>query len=378
MNTHPKSPDIFYYNFSISNANVNTSGDNQNTQILADETALNNIPLLDVPEDYYASIVRFSIPGYNIPVAYFIVQTPVVDINKTIYSFTMSYGDFNSNQEFVEFVPSFEAPSFAFPPSPTPLQTFSQYYYIYDYTSIISMWNTTLKSCTASLNTNAGTSFTAPFFIYDAPTQLISLYTKEGEWDGVNAPQLWLNYSMLNYFVGARLYSISPLVTTTLGKDNQYVIENFNNVNVVDVSGIKYVKTSFDYNSYGYYNFLSSILITTSMNVRSEQFYINNPQDFQNTQYVNVLADYIPDLAIPNGAGLAQQIFIYNAPSLYRIFEFKQKTPLYRVSLAINLVDRYGNVYALGLDKGIQASFKLMFIKKSVYETQNFKALKNY
>jgi hypothetical protein len=373
-----KTPDIFYYNFSISNASPATSGNNVNSQILATETAFNNIPLLQCPEDYYASIIRFSIPGYNIPVAFFLIQTPVLDINKTIYSFTMSYGSSNSAQTYVEYVPSFQIPSFLDPPVGTPTQTFSQYYYIYDYTSIIHMWNTTLVNCTTSLNTNAGTSFTAPFFFYDATTQLISLYTKVGEWDGPSAPELWFNYSMLNYFVGARLFSVSSLVNTSIGKDNQYVIENFNNVNVVDISGISYIKTSFDYNAYGYYNFLQSLLISTSMNVQSEQFYINNPQDFQNAQFINVLADYIPDLAVPNGAGLAQQIFIYNAPSLYRIFEFKQKTPLYNVSLTINLVDRYGNVFPLGLDKGIQASFKLMFIKKSVYETQNFKALKNY
>ena len=183
---------------------------------------------------------------------------------------------------------------------------------------------------------------------------------------------------MLNYFVGASLYSVSSLEPTILGKDNQYLIENFNDVNVVKLQTIDYIKTSFDYNSYGYYNFLNSILISTHMNVQSEQFYINNPQDYQNAQFVNVLADYIPDLAVPNGAGLVQQIFIYNASSLYRIFEFKQKTPLYAVSLTINLVDRYGNLFPLGLDKGIQASFKIMFIKKSVYETQNIKALKNY
>jgi len=373
-----KSPDVFYYNFSISNASPHTSGDNQNTQIVASDTALNNIPLLQNPEDYYASIVRFSIPGYNIPIAYFLVQTPVVDINKTIYSFTMSYGTFDSAQCFVEYVPTFEIPNYILPPSPTPLQTFSQYYYIYDYSAIIRMWNTTLQTATASLNTVAGTTFTAPFFFYEATTQLISLYTKPGEWDGVGAPKLWFNYAMLNYFVGASLYSVSSLVPTVLGKDNQYLIENFSNLNVVDVSGVKLLKTSFDYNSYGYYNFLNSILITTSMNVQSEQFYINNPQDYQNAQFVNVLADYLPDLATPNGAGLAQQIFIYNAPSLYRVFEFKQKTPLYKVSLTISLVDRYGNVFALGLDKGILASFKLMFIKKSVYEAQNIKALRNY
>jgi hypothetical protein len=377
MNT-PKSPDVFYYNFSISNASPATSGNNQNTQIVADEIALNNIPLIQDPSEYYASIIRFSIPGYNIPVAFFLVQTPVLDINNTIYSFTLSYGSINSSQCFVQYAPSFEVPSFIDPPVGTPLQTFSQYYYIYDYTAIIRMWNTTLATATASLNTNAGSTFTAPFFFYEPTTQLISLYTKKGEWDGVGAPQIWFNFSMLNYFVGASLYSVSSLQPTILGKDNQYLIENFNDVNVVKLLTIDYIKTSFDYNSYGYYNFLNSILISTHMNVQSEQFFINNPQDYQNAQFVNVLADYIPDLAVPNGAGLVQQIFIYNASSLYRIFEFKQKTPLYAVSLTINLVDRYGNLFPLGLDKGIQASFKIMFIKKSVYESQNIKALKNY
>ena len=44
-------------------------------------------PILDKMEDYYLSIIRFSVPGLNLPLCQMLVQTPVIDINKLIYSF---------------------------------------------------------------------------------------------------------------------------------------------------------------------------------------------------------------------------------------------------------------------------------------------------
>ena len=108
------------------------------------------------------------------------------------------------------------------------------------------------------------------------------------------------------------------------------------------------------------------------MNVASEVVYSNNNSTSiiasgSNMVYINILEDFMPDLAMANGAGVQNQIFTYVAPSLYRIFSFNQKSPLYKVNLAIVLADIYGNQYPLTLPKGQLANFKLMFIKKTLY-----------
>ena len=154
------------------------------------------------------------------------------------------------------------------------------------------------------------------------------------------------------------------------GIDN-VIIPNYSIVNSVTLGTLSYFKNSFQYNSYGYWNWLKTILITTTMNVNSEAVYDNNSSNLQNVNFVNILEDFMPDLAIPNGAGIANQIFTYFAQSLYRVFNFNQKSPLYRVNLAISMVDIYGNNFPLPIPKGQLANFKIMFIKKSIYSNMN-------
>ncbi len=103
------------------------------------------------------------------------------------------------------------------------------------------------------------------------------------------------------------------------------------------------------------------------MNIVSEIFFISNASALQNSAYLNVLTDFIPDLSNGQEAGVGSKIFIYNAPSLFRVFDFVDKHPLYSIGLTINWTDTLGNVYPLTLSKGTVASIKMMFIKKSFY-----------
>jgi len=378
-----KSPDIFYYNLSITNPiNKPVGGFGLEASISAN----NNIPLLQKPEDYYCSIIRFEIPGFNIPLIQFFVQEPVTDINKGIYSFTIGDNTTYGSQTFVIYKPQLLLPPYEIPVVGTPKQNFGTYYYfLYDYTWFIDLLNTALASAVTSYNTASGNTATAPFFYYDAPTQLITLYADKAFYDQslANPIKIYFNNPLRNFLAGLSYVYCSLVSPPNLGLDDFIVIKDFYGLNETYIpptppAGILYLKTQWQYNAYGYWSFLKSIIITTTMNVQAEQYFINNPQDFQNSQFISVLADYIPDLSVPNGAGISSQIFIYTAPSLYRVFEFVQKTPLFNVTLNIGYTDTAGNFYPLELDIGQQCTFKLMFIKKSVYETQNFKALKNY
>ena len=83
--------------------------------------------------------------------------------------------------------------------------------------------------------------------------------------------------------------------------------------------------------------------------------------------YINVLTDYIPDLSsVGSEAGLSTKNFIYNAPSLYRVFSFNQKDPLNNFDIQIYMMDIYNNIYPLTLLKGITCNLKFMFIKKNL------------
>ena len=381
------SDDIIYFNISVGNNNKATLGNpyawsSKNAGVQANFTS----SILNKPNDYYGSIIRFEVPCESIPISIFYTQnTP--DPNLGIYSFTMSYLGVDTPQFFVKYV--YNGAYLPIPTTALPTQQFVPYYYIYNYTDLVNLWNTTLQTATTSLNTLTGQTFTAPFFVYDAPTQLISLYTKRVDnfWMP-NGPQVWCNSQMLQ-FISSFSFN-GPTYNSPNGKDNKINIKNNSDINTVNIlnqngtspSSIPYIKTTMDFQTYGYYNYLKSIVITTSNNVNSEISYINNNDNTniyntQNLENISILQDFIPDLSGPSGsAGSARQIFIYNAPSLYRVFSFNQETPLNSLDLSIYFVDIYNNIYPLTLDQKTSATFKFMFIKKSIYTGMNKLLLK--
>jgi hypothetical protein len=367
--------DVMYYNLTIGNNAPEVEGVLNYPTIPAQITANNNIPIIQNPDDYYACIIRFQIPAITLPLANIVIQTPVADINKTIYSFaiTDNAGTPNNTQTFVEWSPQVILPAGEVPKVGTLTQTFNEYYLCYSYRWFIDLWNTALNDACVKYG---GIDF-VPFFEYDSATQLISLYAPKDFTTFGNGYKIWINNNFLSYFVGYEKVNVNQTSTNNAyGLDNYLVVRN-SIIDTLPLFEVDYFKNSYEYSAYGYWNFLKSIAITTTMNVNSQAVYNNNSSQysnntaplstFQNVNYVNILEDYYPDLALQQGAGVSSQIFTYNAPSLYRIFTFNQKTPLYKVDLGINVVDTYGFIFPLQLPKGQLATFKIMFIKKSVY-----------
>lgn len=380
INTKDKG--IFYYNLSVGNNLSNEAGlVNDYSTAKADVNALGDRPILDDPSNYYASIVRFDVPGFNIPMAYNLIQTPFNDPNKTIYSFTITNNSANpthtSGQVFVTHKPEYVN----FSPSDIPVATGGDtqpalpYYYQYSIQHILDGWNDALFQANANYNASAGTHFNAPYFDFNASTQLISIYTDEGDFGTLETADprvFYYNYNLLKRMVGLRAVGNFGLAKAD-GTDVLITISDPHRLRRVQVGSLTKIRTDFEFNAYGYFSWIKSILITTAMPVESEIFFVDNPrQSNQNLNYLQILTDYIPDLSQQNGMGLNQQIFNYNASSVWRVFTFTQKTPLYSISLNINVLDNYNNVVPLVLEKGTQANFKIMFIRKDIYNGGNF------
>lgn len=366
--------DILYYNIAISGINNQNSGlplDQSNIPIKSAISADNNQPIVNNPDDYYASIIRFSIPSFEIPViGPFLIQTPVNNINLSVYSFTLNYSSVNSDTTFWIFTPDVLSPNVTPPQVGTPLQTFTSYYFLYNYITLMNIMNTALESALTNLKSKAGTTAITdapvPFFYYDPNTNLINLYADKTYYDNslTNPISIYFNSPAQTFFNALPFKSIDE--NNIIGKDNIFIIQNNENINIVTLNTFDYIVMTQEYQSLGYMALLKSIIIGTNMNVQSEIFFINNPQAFQNLNFVNVLTDYLPDINSNNDAGVSSKNFIYNAPSLYRLFEFKQRTPLYNISANIYFTDNLNNLYPLYLKKGTIANIKIMFIKKKL------------
>ncbi len=367
------SNDIIYYNLTLASASPKTSGlPYDNNFELSSGTINNNIPIVDNPDDYYCSIIRLEFSGYSLPLVQFCVQTPVTDINKGIYSFTLSYGATSSAQTFYIFVP----PDLSVlpPQAGTPTQTFGQYYNIYDYSGIVNMMNTALETAFNDLVTATGGGSSpiitakVPFFYYNPDTGRIELYTDKLFFDkSLPTPiKIYWNAPSYIYLVAFAVETVS--YNDPNGKDNLIVIDSANGLNdkIITTGGPTYIKTQQQYISLEYMSSLKSILVLTTMSINTEAYNINVPKSQQNVGYQGIMTDFLPDISQPI-PGIIGYKFIYNAPSLYRCFEFNQKTPLYTINAALFYTDIYGNSFPLTVPKGQLAEIKFMFIKKTIF-----------
>jgi hypothetical protein len=274
--------DVIYYNISIDSSSIYTSG--KTTGAFALPTipnliANNTNPIIADPSQYYCSVIRFSVPCFTVPLIQFLVQTPVADVNKGIYSFTLEYNGTYSDQIFYNYTPQInDAPV---PQVGTPTQDFSTYYYfMYNYSYWVNLQNIALKTAFLDLVSKVAPALDTckiPFFNYDPTTQLISLYTDPLFFDNSppNYVKVFFNTVSQQYFNGFPFNEFQ--LGSANGADGYIVVINNNDINIKPVAGIDYLFVSQEYVSLGYLSPLKNILITTNMNVNSEVFFINQP-----------------------------------------------------------------------------------------------------
>jgi len=373
------SDDVIYYNLTIDS---NSTG--LGNQSVASIIAQNTYPILNNPSEYYGSIIRMSTPQFEIPNSYFDAYVDpstglVPDVNRGVYQFTIQWGSVTpqgvitsiaSNTQNVMWVQQ-DFTASPIPQNNQPL-TQSSYYFIYSYETIVARWNAALSLAYNAVQSAVGAPLVPnqpPFFLYDATTQLISLYSPQANSEysdtGLNFLQIFCNGILQPFINGFRYFAFPDPV-----KNVMFNIQSYPNqltpVNQVTLNSIVYIKNTQNFQSLAYMNTLRSIQVTTSMPVVQENFYTGSGTNAlgQNLLLSSVLTDYIPDLTQGSQGGVASAQFIYNANSLYRIFCLTSNTPLYNFSCAIFWTDQYNNTWPLGLFTNQQISIKFMFIKK--------------
>jgi hypothetical protein len=106
------------------------------------------------------------------------------------------------------------------------------------------------------------------------------------------------------------------------------------------------------------------------MPIVPEIFYTPNTINIygQNNATQGILTDYIPDLSLPPQAGVAGSQFIYNASSLWRVFQFCSNSPLRNITVSIYFTDKNNYKWPLSLFLKQSCEIKFMFIKKYLYK----------
>lgn len=374
MNQH-QTPDVFYYNVVINNPGPNSIPANYSEQ--------RDIPLIKNPSEYYLSIIRFSVPGFSIP----ILITPTTNFPSTPattpYELALSYNGTTVKQTVTYYSRSFSE-------DPNLTQT-SQYYFIYTYQHLLDLINNAFSTALANLIIATGeesspiASADAPYLIFNAQTQLISLicsiqyyqtpssaYNTTNPTPPDNIINIFINPQLYNFFQGMNFIYNSSFATNY--EVFWLLVEN-TGANLYPNNTGMFLSQTQQFNTLNNWNSFNSLaFISKSLPILKEftpnigfQNSIGYTQSSSNT--LPIITDFIPLLQF---AGDQRSDYIYNANSLYRLIELQDINALYSIDLQVVWIDQYNNQYPIILEPGQSINIKFMFIKKSVYKQNKF------
>jgi hypothetical protein len=364
-------PFHIYYNLDL----VNNETTGNNTPQIFSMTETRNSPFLMYPENYFMSVIRFQLMTPSLPVFIPAILLGQLDVNKTTYSITMTFGGFEFRQ-YIDYVPSDLTQ-----PTPTPplqaqdLQ--SKYYYIFSYQQWTRMFNKALQDCFNGLlaQTPLPTA-NAPFVEFDINNQVCI----------INADELAYNTSLpgqINIYFNtalATLYNNFPLQklgfgNLTNGKNFLLEVLNINNTNVLVLPTYNALQTYQEGTTTGIMNPIQNITFTTGLfpiyseNVSLPKIF-NSTTNFSNNGTNNNISPIITDFVVPwSAVNQYRQTVEYTPSGEYRLVDMFGSSPLDTIQIQVYWKDIYGNLHPFEVESGCSSSIKLMFRRKDFNTT---------
>jgi hypothetical protein len=343
-----------------------------------------SLPFLYDPEQYYLSIIRFSLSTASLPIIIPVIQPDQPDVNKTIYSVSLSYkvlGTTVAVRTFLKFEPQNLIAEI--PPSPieTPdkLQDNSTgYYYIYTYQFWIYLINKAFLECYNSL----------VFAIAEFGLTLPSPHAPVLEFDTIdrtaviNADRVGYDSSLVNpiimYFNNnlGQLFSSFPLFINSdtgdpLGLNFKIAFSLFGGATLIQYPTIDPTYTAIqcwqEYSTTADWSPCQSIVFTSTLlpivpNQLSNPVVLNNGSSINSNGNNANFAQIITDMMVENNDW--KPAVLYNPLAQYRLVELVGNVPLYTIDIQIYWKDRRGQLIPFRLVPGGTATVKLLFTKK--------------
>jgi hypothetical protein len=329
-------------------------------------------PIVYNPEDYYLAVVRFSIPGEEIPIFIADIQPyPNTNVNNTIYSVTLEYNGTFSPQTFVQFITTTPNASPGLPLSPThPNASRTFYYYVYFYTDFINMINNALATAFAALPTKPAGSPVAPYLIYDSNTERISLIVQDAFYDqALSLPiTIYLNSALYKYLDAIPIIYLSN--NSPIGQDVYFNVQNNHNNWYFDPAlgpptGVPtLLQMEQEYPLLSAWNDLKTIQIISNLLPINREFITSANIRHTGNGTVNsagILSDFVP---LINLGPEARNTIEFVATGPWRLITMYGSSPVTRVDVSIYWTDQFGGEHLLHIPPGGLVTMKLMFIKK--------------
>lgn len=324
-------------------------------------------PLIDRPQDYYVSIVKFTVPLQSVPVQIIKKLPASSDPNQTIFSITIQYGGmpYTVNLEYI-------------PEEDVSVGSLT-YYFQYSYSAFIRMMNVALAQAVTNASL-AGTFAGSPFFKYDPNTQLISLIVpyswRENASPIAGAPQVFVNSFLAQRIIG--MYQEYTNINTELSNRIYLIDKGYNYPSITGVT-IQMLEMTEDFTALNYWGSARSLqFVTGTIPVVNEFVSAITRSSISNNESGTVksrpiLTDFTLTEANFAGSNRGWATFTNSGP--YRLCDMNNSAALSKIDLSVYWVDYDNNIYPIVISDQDVLEVKLMFIKKTSVCPSDFKMM---
>lgn len=318
-------------------------------------------PLLDIPDNYYLSVVRFNIPTQNIPIVIAQIPDPAFPNNTNLWVTLLESASGTSSQQQVIWVPeNLNIPT-----------TDPFYYYSYCYTGLLEMVNTALETAFAAITTPGDAL--PPYFQLEPEVGRISLvaqkkYYETGPVPATTLISIGISNSLLQYLNGLPQDFLDfPAFTNPLDSILR-VIDFGNNTYVppnTTAPANSLLRMEQEFPCLSDWNCIQSIRVVSDiLPVRKESIVSTLSGTTGSLGSAAILQDFIPNLDF--NAALRTNVQ-YFGESMQLINMYGQSA-LNQISVAVYWVDRFTQEsHLLYVPYGQVFNIKFAFIKKSTY-----------
>jgi len=345
-------------------------------------------PFLKNPEDYVMSIVRFTLDTASIPVFIPQIQTNQPDRDLTIYSVTLEFNGYES-QQYIDWNPQLTTAPLAPPPS----QTFNKqqynadgYYNCYSYSWFCERVYQSLVAAYNDLVANAGAvlpSLYPPIINWDPTTNSATMLADA---EGYDVTDVFGN-GVISVYMNAPLFALfNSFPATYFGYEGVTNGKNYR-IPFVDIGGsncqtiippgqlpnanplitwraITWTQEQATISAW------SSVLgiVFTSNTLPIEPSQQSTPVVYNNNEEVvpggnnSNLANIITDLVSTDGN--YRPNLVYNPTAEYRRITLKGNRPLYNLDISIFYKIRTGELIPFRLLSNESMTMKILFEKK--------------
>ena len=357
-------------------------------------------PYIMNPQDYFLSIIRFSVDTGTLPVFIPSIQPNQADPNLTIYSVSLSWLDPTTNisyveQSFIEYQPQDISITVPAPPSQTAngLQlNDTGYYNVYSYQWLCYLVYLALQDVTAKLavstvgSPNPPDLTYAPIIYWDSSSQKSVISANTAVYD-LNEQFYTPTTAAVNVYMNAPLFGLFSSFPArylgygqNLGTDYRILIVDIGGTNnQVIIPPQPAVPGGVQYNAILVYQETSTCasitpilaIVFTSNTLPVESNIVSTPLVFNNNQLLtfagqnaatsNIITDLVSD------SGIYTPNLVYQPAAEYRKITLYGNSPLSNLDISVFYRLRNGSLQPFKLQSGGSITMKILFTKKNLY-----------